>query len=537
MQQEESCYDDDDYSDDFASHLGLSSINEDVELCQTTPSSHLTQPQQYTVEEESKDEDDDDNDGSYSVDDFTYISSSTATRHLHNDNDDAKDEEYSVDKHFVSGNVLLVRDESKDNEDTTDGDAPTRGEESKQDDDDAPKDENTSTIEHAPTIGEESKQEGNDRNIDNADGEEEEVPDTLRPASPSQHEAEGAEMMGSKHDDVDVVISAPATNNVEELGPTTPPTHNQTTLSSSSEPLDDEYVSEVDTTFTSTTAVVHSDGVDDNSTTCQLQENTPSRQPQMGNAQTQTEPKSKCKSPQHQTKVIKKPVDFVPRCAYAQTKAMKLRKKKEADEMQEKGQSSSNTNTTKKYSKKRLEQLSKPNKHHLYNDKENIKPPSNLLGKKTKSRKSVGNDNADNDAGSVDYGDDHNDAFLERMDNMEQERRERAELAKQETLYDVRTDKHKCKNCGGTQSYDDMIQGNAYCQNDRCRSGKHKYQPPRQFKVNEFEARQRRCSQRRNYVIDRIKEERRSSIFETSQRKSRLQMELSNKVSKARGGK
>ena len=92
MQQEESYYDDDDYSDDFASHLGLSSINEDVELCQTTPSSHLlpqlsvTQPQQYnyTVEEESKDEDDDDNDGSYSVDDFTYISSSTATRHSHN---------------------------------------------------------------------------------------------------------------------------------------------------------------------------------------------------------------------------------------------------------------------------------------------------------------------------------------------------------------------------------------------------------------------------------------------------------------------
>lgn len=493
MQQEESYYDDDDYSDDFASHLGLSSINEDVELCQTTPSSHLlpqlsvTQPQQYnyTVEEESKDEDDDDNDGSYSVDDFTYISSSTATRHSHNGNDDTKDEEYSVDKHFVSGNASLVQassscscgDESKDNEDTTDGDAPTIGEESK-------------------------------------------------------------EMMGSKHDDVDVVISSPATNNnVEELGPTTPPTHNQTT-SSSSEPLDAE-TSEVDTTFTSTTAVVHSDGVDDNSTTCQLQENTPCRQPQMGNAQTQTEPKSKCKSPQHQTKVIKKPADFVPRCAYAQTKAMKLRKMKEADEMQEKGQSSSNTNyTTKKYSKKRLEQLSKPNKHHLYNDKENIKPPSNLLGKKTKSKKSVGNDNADDDdAGSVDYGDDHNDAFLERMDSMEQERRERAELAKQETLYDVRTDKHKCKNCGGTQSYDDMIQGNAYCQNDRCRSGKHKYQPPRQFKVNEFEARQRRCSQRRSLVMRRIKEERRSSIFETSQRKSRLQMELSNKVSKARGGK
>lgn len=246
------------------------------------------------------------------------------------------------------------------------------------------------------------------------------------------------------------------------------------------------------------------------------------RQPVCCDAQTQTLAKvkevsisiSKPKTP------LKRPSNFVPRCAYARTKTMQLGKEKKAETKPEEP-----PKVTRRYSKKRLEQLARPARHKVYS-KGNIQPESSgNLGGKSKKNKQPSDDS--------DYGP----SFLERMETMGEERQERLVRAAAEALYEARTDKYKCSNCGQCQSYESYVQGQKECQTDRCRSGKkkHLYQPPRQFKLETFEERQHQSLERRNIVVERIQEERRSSIIQASNRKTRHQKELLDKVEKARG--
>ena len=75
-----------------------------------------------------------------------------------------------------------------------------------------------------------------------------------------------------------------------------------------------------------------------------------------------------------------------------------------------------------------------------------------------------------------------------------------------------------------------MKEGSQTCKNDKCR--KHEYQPPRQFNLKDFEQRMKRSAQRRSLKEQKIHEERRSSIIDTCQRRSRRQTELIEKASK-----
>ena len=248
------------------------------------------------------------------------------------------------------------------------------------------------------------------------------------------------------------------------------------------------------------------------------------RKPRRSDAQTQTIPKAKKTHHNIQQSKpkprIKKPSDFVPRCAYAQTKAMKLKKAEELKAAQAEQEKS--TKKVLRYSKKRLERLAQPAKHHVYDNKENIQPKSDICNK-TKKKKSVDDES--------DYGPN----FLERMETMEQERRESMARATAEALYQARTDKKKCPKCGTCQTYDEMIHDKTECQNDKCRRGKEKqiYQSPSKFEIKSFEERQRRSQQRRSLVVERIEEERRASLV--GGRKSLHQQELLDKVEKARG--
>jgi len=248
------------------------------------------------------------------------------------------------------------------------------------------------------------------------------------------------------------------------------------------------------------------------------------RKPRRSDAQTQTIPKAKkthLNIQQSKPKPrIKKPSDFVPRCAYAQTKAMKLKKAKELKAAQAEQEKS--TKKVLRYSKKRLERLAQPAKHHVYDNKENIQPKSDTCNKTTKKK-------------SVDDESDYGPNFLERMETMEQERRESMARATAEALYQARTDKKKCPKCGNCQTYDEMIHDKTECQNDKCRRGKEKqtYQSPSKFEIKSFEERQRRSQQRRSLVVERIEEERRASLV--GGRKSLHQQELLDKVEKARG--
>jgi len=249
------------------------------------------------------------------------------------------------------------------------------------------------------------------------------------------------------------------------------------------------------------------------------------RKPRRSDAQTQTIPKAKKSHHDIQQSKpkprIKKPSDFVPRCAYAQTKAMKLKKAEELKAAQVEREKS--TKKVLRYSKKRLERLAQPAKHHVYDNKENIQPKSDNTCNKTKKKKSVDDES--------DYGPN----FLERMETMEQERRESMARATAEALYQARTDKKKCPKCGTCQTYEEMIHDKTECQNDKCRRGKEKqtYQSPSKFEIKSFEERQRRSQQRRSLVVERIEEERRASLV--GGRKSLHQQELLDKVEKARG--
>ncbi|KAL7526899.1 hypothetical protein ACHAXR_001702, partial [Thalassiosira sp. AJA248-18] len=232
-------------------------------------------------------------------------------------------------------------------------------------------------------------------------------------------------------------------------------------------------------------------------------------------AQTQTQqralnlrpPKSKSKP-----KPMSKPASFVPRCAYAQTKSMKMRSGV-IESKQEK------STKAVRYCKKRLEQLAKPVKHHVY-EKENIQPEGRARKSKKKSL-----DNDDSDDGEN---------FFERMENREKQRQQKLARAAAEALYDARVDKKACPKCGTIQSYDEMIEGQDNCKSDCCKNGKHCYLPPKRFVLKNFEQRMERSAQRRSIALDRIEGER--SIIHTSQRMSRRQKELQEKVVKG-GGK
>eukprot|EP00578_Thalassiosira_sp_NH16_P023377 CAMPEP_0181096840 /NCGR_PEP_ID=MMETSP1071-20121207/11246_1 /TAXON_ID=35127 /ORGANISM="Thalassiosira sp., Strain NH16" /LENGTH=211 /DNA_ID=CAMNT_0023179273 /DNA_START=353 /DNA_END=988 /DNA_ORIENTATION=- len=115
---------------------------------------------------------------------------------------------------------------------------------------------------------------------------------------------------------------------------------------------------------------------------------------------------------------------------------------------------------------------------------------------------------------------------------MERQRQQKLVRRAAEAVYNARADKKVCKNCGTTQSFDEANEGRTECQNDVCRSRKFLYQPPTQFVLKQFEERMDRSAKRRSLVFERIEEERRSTIIHTSQRKSRRQQELQEKVSK-----
>ena len=87
-------------------------------------------------------------------------------------------------------------------------------------------------------------------------------------------------------------------------------------------------------------------------------------------------------------------------------------------------------------------------------------------------------------------------------------------------------EKNVCPNCGQTQSFQEMTKGNMFCSNDGCRNEKHRYGPPRQFKLRSFEERMKRSAQRRSLILNRIEEERNSKILSTCEKTSRHQQKL-----------
>ena len=203
------------------------------------------------------------------------------------------------------------------------------------------------------------------------------------------------------------------------------------------------------------------------------------------------------------------PADFVPRCAFAQTKSTKTRHSKGK-------QDDKPTKVVVKYSKRRLEQLSKPSKHHLYGKVNSVQPESSEEEKKRKSKKK--------------YLDQC--LHIERMDEMERERRDKLERAAAESAYNAGQDKKICPNCRQRQSYDEMLVGDSTCSSDRCKTGKHNFQPPKSFVLKNFEERMQRSSQRRSLIVERVHKERRASLLASTGQRSRRQKELQDKVSK-----
>jgi hypothetical protein len=88
-----------------------------------------------------------------------------------------------------------------------------------------------------------------------------------------------------------------------------------------------------------------------------------------------------------------------------------------------------------------------------------------------------------------------------------------------------------CRNCGTTQSYDEMINGKKSCKNDLCRRGKHQYQPPKKFKLKSFEKRMEKSTLRRRLSIAKIEEDTRASFTVTTPKRNRRQQTLIEKVS------
>ena len=280
---------------------------------------------------------------------------------------------------------------------------------------------------------------------------------------------------------------------------------------------DYEYIGEVELTRNENTTPMHSH-CNSNGSTKQQKEPKEPKYPseeasklQCQDAQTQTKLKSSIHRV-HKPRTAKlKPASFVPRCAYALTKSMKIQRGEIEIKQEE-------PTKVRRYSKQRLEQLAKPVKHHIY-EKENIQPESSSTTHKSKKK-------------CLEYDADDGGNFLDRMESMERQRQHKLVRAAAEALYVARVDKKVCSNCGTVQSYDEMDEERTKCQNDGCKNGKHYYQPPTLFVLKKFEQRMERSTQRRSLILDRVEEERRSSIIHTSQRMSRRQKALQEKVSK-----
>lgn len=224
---------------------------------------------------------------------------------------------------------------------------------------------------------------------------------------------------------------------------------------------------------------------------------------------------------------IKKPAPL-PRCATLSTKSMSIARKTNETNIDGK------TQIKRKYSLKRLQELSKPRKHHMY--------ARNDITREIKQTKKADSN-----------------SFLERMELMEMERRAKAEFvagriyssipviygsifrhnhsnhflsvlytaeAKYNSKVDI--DKLRCPTCGRIQSYSEFIGKSLNCKNDKCSKKKVQYQKKTQ--VNTFLTRLERSTQRRSSKVDEIRAERRSSLSTQCKGKSRTQKALMKKV-------
>ncbi|KAL3764871.1 hypothetical protein ACHAWO_006719 [Cyclotella atomus] len=195
---------------------------------------------------------------------------------------------------------------------------------------------------------------------------------------------------------------------------------------------------------------------------------------------------------------IKKPAPL-PRCATLSTKFMSIARKTNETNIDGK------TQIKRKYSLKRLQELSKPRKHHMY--------ARNDITREIKQTKKADSN-----------------SFLERMELMETERRAKAEFVAAEAKYNskVDIDKLRCPTCGRIQSYSEFIGKSLNCKTDKCSKKKVQYQKKTQ--VNTFLTRLERSTQRRSSKVDEIRAERRSSLSSQCKGKSRTQKALMKKV-------
>jgi hypothetical protein len=201
----------------------------------------------------------------------------------------------------------------------------------------------------------------------------------------------------------------------------------------------------------------------------------------------------------------KKPAPL-PRCALLTTKSQAGTQKNQNENTEPKKK-------VVKYSNQRLSELSQPRLHHLYTKSGAELEKTHLKGvKPSKKNCSQVND------------------FLDRMESMERQRRDKLDHKAAEAQYDA-LPKLKCPKCGRQQSYNEMITKTMTCASDSCNKNKVTYQKTR-AKLSDFLERLDRSTQRRHIKINEIKSERRSSMTSQTLQQSSRQKELINKVSK-----
>ncbi|EJK45459.1 hypothetical protein THAOC_35924 [Thalassiosira oceanica] len=205
---------------------------------------------------------------------------------------------------------------------------------------------------------------------------------------------------------------------------------------------------------------------------------------------------------QFKPKIVKREPGFVPSCAYAQKGSR--RKTKEGVEANE-----SKIKPPRRYSRKRLEELSTPFRH-FDNEKENVKN-NQQLGRQEKTarqRKSMPSDER---------------GFLERMDFFEKERKDKLEQAAHQFHYETSI-KLRCRACGSYQTLEEKLANDLNCKS------------PTKFILAKFEARSQRSSMRRDLKMKMIEEERRSTLMDPKIARSKKQLELQAKVQSSQNG-
>ena len=210
---------------------------------------------------------------------------------------------------------------------------------------------------------------------------------------------------------------------------------------------------------------------------------------------------------------VKREPGFVPSCAYAQKGSRRKSKKEDVE---------ANQSKTKplRYSRKRLEELSRPFRR-FDDEKEDAKSNQQQLGcqKKTaRQRVSAPSDGR---------------GFLERMDFFEKERKDKLEQAAHQFHYQTSV-KLRCRACGSYQTLEEKLADDLTCKSELCRGKGHMYSKPSKFILANFEARLRRSSMRKSLKIREIEEERISTLGPKMAR-SRKQLELQAKSSRNGG--